>query len=343
MNHHETLVQKTSLPVVDISPLLDERSLSAQRQRVAEEIGEACKDFGFFYIQGHGVDPSLEHKLEELSRLFFSLTSAEKSQWNMSLGGRAWRGWFPIGEELTSGLPDQKEGLYFGQDLAANHPLVANQTPLHGANLYPSSQFEEVIPLWMDSMHRVGQALIKGIALSLGLEADRFDLHGLDEALQLFRIFHYPPTGPQKSQWGVGEHTDYGLLTILKQDHVGGLQVRAARSSSGEWMDVPPIDHTFVINIGDMLEKMTLGRYLSTPHRVMKSTEEARLSFPYFLDPHYLTELKALEGLSPSHKDSQERWDHIDIHHISGTYGEYVLSKIGKVFPLLFDEMVIEE
>jgi hypothetical protein len=103
---------------------------SSGRALVAQQIHRACRDCGFFYITGDGVDESLLSRLEQLSRQFFSQDVATQMQIRMSLAGRAWRGYFPVGGELTSGQPDQKEGLYFGAELPDDHPLVQAETPV---------------------------------------------------------------------------------------------------------------------------------------------------------------------------------------------------------------------
>ena len=123
--------------------------------------------------------------------------------------------------------------------------------------------------------------MLGGIALGLGLERDWFARHLTADPTVLFRVFHYPP-GDTES-WGVGEHTDYGLITLLAQDHHGGLQVR----SRDAWIDVPADPYVFVVNIGDMLERMTRGGYRSNPHRVRNLSGADRLSFPLFLDPSW--------------------------------------------------------
>jgi isopenicillin N synthase-like dioxygenase len=105
------------IPVIDISALV---SGTADRRAVADNIGQACRDCGFFYIVGHGVDEQLQRRLEEVSRQFFAQDLATKLDISMTRGGRAWRGYFPVGGELTSGKPDLKEGIYFGAELRRN-------------------------------------------------------------------------------------------------------------------------------------------------------------------------------------------------------------------------------
>ncbi|MEK7833825.1 MAG: 2-oxoglutarate and iron-dependent oxygenase domain-containing protein [Acidobacteriota bacterium] len=318
----------TQLPIINISPLTGDK---ADRRSVAEQIRKACCDCGFFYVTGHGVDESLQERLETLSRQFFAQPLADKMEIRMALGGRAWRGYFPIGDELTSGQPDLKEGIYFGSELGTNHPQVKAGTPMHGANLFPANipLFRETVLDYMAEMTRLGHVLMAGIALSLGLEESYFADHYTTDPLTLFRIFNYP-AGSQPG-WGVGEHTDYGILTILKQDDSGGLQVK----SQSHWIEAPPIANSFVCNIGDMLDRMTGGLYRSTPHRVRNQSSLDRLSFPFFFDPNFNAEVKAIPTGIQIHDDSQERWDKASVHDFSGTYGDYILGKVSKVFPQL--------
>jgi len=325
----------SSLPIIDVHALVAE---TGDRGTVAEQIRHACLDMGFFYIKGHGIDEGLQDRLEQLSRQFFAQGLETKLELRMERAGRAWRGYFPVGGELTSGRPDLKEGLYFGAELGAEDPRVQAGMPLHGPNLFPANlpQFRETVLAYMAAMTRLGQTLMQGIALSLGLEASYFADRYTADPLILFRIFNYPPEPPSGGtppSWGVGEHTDYGLLTILKQDDAGGLEVK---SKSG-WLAAPPVPGTFVCNIGDMLDRMTGGRYRSTPHRVRNTTDRSRLSFPFFFDPDFEAEVKPIE-MPESERiigDQETRWDRSSVHAFTGTYGDYLLNKVGKVFPAL--------
>src|SRR5688572_10932072 len=121
-------------------PLIDLRN---DAPAVARAVHDACRRHGFFYITGHGIDEALGRELERLSHAFFALPESVKARYAMALAGRAWRGWFPLGGELTSGRPDWKEGLYLGTDLPDTHPRVRAGVPLHGRNLLPG---EEVLP-----------------------------------------------------------------------------------------------------------------------------------------------------------------------------------------------------
>ena len=316
----------SQLPVIDVSRLVAREIATS----VAREIGIACRKHGFFYVVGHGVDSELQQQLENLSREFFHLDQEEKMAIHMELGGRAWRGYFSAGDELTSGVPDVKEGIYFGSELPADQPKVISGRPLHGCNLFPDIPgFRETVLDYLNAMTNLGHTLMQGIALSLGFDSDYFRINYTEDPTILFRIFHYPPTTHQActDSWGVGEHTDYGLLTILRQDDQGGLQVK----SESAWTEAPPIPNSFVCNIGDMLDRMSGGLYRSTPHRVKKQRNRGRLSFPFFFDPGFDVEVKPIFASQPA----PARWDGTSLQEISGTYGKYLLDKISKVFPNL--------
>jgi isopenicillin N synthase-like dioxygenase len=321
---------ESNIPIIDIRALIH---ATDDCHKVAAQIGQACRECGFFYIVGHGVDDGLQQRLEVVSRAFFAQAAETKLEIRMSRGGRAWRGYFPVGGELTSGKPDLKEGLYFGAELDDDHPLVQSGTPMHGANLFPANipHFRETVLDYLAAMTRLGHSLMAGIALSLGLEASYFADRYTADPLVLFRIFNYPPAASMPdAAWGVGEHTDYGLLTILKQDMSGGLQVKI----KSDWVDAPPVPNSFVCNIGDMLDRMTGGLYLSTPHRARNVTAHNRLAFPFFFDPNFNAAVRPIQsGVVNDNKN--ERWDHTSVHDFHGTYGDYLLGKVAKVFPEL--------
>ena len=322
------------LPIVD---------LRARPDEVAAGVHAACRAHGFFYVVGHGIDEELGQRLERLSHAFFALPEAAKAELAMARGGRAWRGWFPLGGELTSGRPDWKEGLYLGTDLPPDHPRVRAGVPLHGANLLPGDDvlpgFAATVRRWIAEVTALGQRVLEAIARSLGLPAGWFHEHWTADPLVLFRIFLYPsrdvPPGVDAA-WGVGEHTDYGLLTLLRQDDVGGLAVK----TRGGWIDAPPLAGSFVCNIGDMLDRATGGYYRSTPHRVrINASGRDRLSFPLFLDPDFDARIAPIRP--PVDDDRATRWDGASVHAFDGTYGDYVMAKVGKVFPDLGREVLV--
>lgn len=317
------------LPLIDVSGLVS----GSDSRSVADEIHAACRDLGFFYVVGHDVEPGLLERLDNLSRDFFALSESEKEQISMTKGGRAWRGWFGVGTELTSGVPDMKEGIYFGAEHASDHPLVEARALLHGPNLFPErpAELRDVVGRYMDAMADLAQQILRGIGIALGIGGSWFEENLTSDPVVLFRIFRYPPLLDAGS-WSVGEHSDYGLLTLLAQDDSGGLEVRTRNG----WIDAPPVASSFVCNLGDMLERLTGGLYRSTPHRVRNTTSSDRLSFPFFFDPSWDASVARLP-ISYRHdeRDAVDRWDKTSVHALTGTYGDYLTEKVRKVFPAL--------
>ena len=496
-----------NIPVIDIGRLRDIHSLNnadfcSRSVQLANEIGCACRSMGFFYITNHGVPDNLVRRLEALAREFFALPLEQKMQIAMVKGGKAWRGYFPVGDEVTSGIPDQKEGIYFGTEPPLRSAVVNSSMerdfdafwdrPLHGRNQWPnlsthktesmdendnvdkssvSAEFSEYYALdmraavleYMAEMKLLGQLLMRAISCHLQDHAvvegytaepdmlrtvnspdfDRF-VRQFEAPTELFRIFNYPPHDGQRfsaAAQGVGEHTDYGFLTLLKQDDIsGGLQVKAQINLENDptssacklpeqsvginstekemctmkptdsietlnqhsqhnqqhnqqqspkhrkWIGAPPIPGTFVVNLGDALEHATGGLLRATPHRVLQrqGATQNRLSMPYFFDPCFDCSMLPLvprrtggdssnsssgsggdtsdsgnceAALEPGDSASQstanvrcgaeavgasslDRWDGTDPTQFQGTYGDYLLGKVSKAFPALFQQQI---
>ena len=315
------------LPIIDISPLFGVDP--AARSLTAAAIGSAAARDGFFYVTGHGLGADTVPRLDAAARRFFALAETEKAKIAMAHAGSAWRGWFPLGGELTSGLADQKEGVYFGEELGVDDPRVRAGWLMHGANLWPTQppDLRAAVETYVAEVTRAAAAIMQGVSLALGLPADHFAKAYLARPTVLFRIFRYPPTEP--GGWGVGEHTDYGLLTLLAQDQWGGLQVRG----DDGWIDAPPIEGTLVCNVGDMLERLTGGRFVSAPHRVLNRSGRERLSFPLFYDPDFDATMTPAVDQAPISDRQRPRWDGADPKAFAGRYGDYLEGKVGKVFP----------
>jgi len=311
-------MRRANPPVIDIS---------GPAASFATAIDAACRRDGFFSIVGHGIDPTLLDELIGSAREFFALPVEDKEQVAMRLGGAAWRGWFPFRGELTSGQPDDKEGFYLGVD------GPTDGRPLHGPNLWPThpAALRDTVTAYVSQATAAGHRVLEGMALGLGLDAGWFRRELTADPTVLFRMFRYPPT---TGAWGVGEHTDYGLLTLLAHDGTGGLEVRGPDG----WSEVTPVDGALVCNLGDMIDRMTGGRYRSTPHRVANRSAADRYSFPLFLDPGWDAEVHQipLHGPAPC-DDADTRWDGTSLHTLSGTYGDYLTAKVARVFPELFD------
>jgi isopenicillin N synthase-like dioxygenase len=317
----------SGLANIDIAPLFS--ADPADIAQLAEAIGQAARRDGFFYVSGHGVAAETIAALDAEARAFFALAEAEKAEIAMARGGAAWRGWFPLGGELTSGRPDQKEGVYFGEELDGADPRVRAGWPMHGANQWPArpAGLRRAVEAYVAQTVRAAAAVMRGVSLALDLPADHFAGAYLRKPTVLFRIFRYPPSPP--GDWGVGEHTDYGLLTLMAQDSSGGLQVRTDHG----WIEAPPIPGTLVCNVGDMLERLSGGRFVSAPHRVANRSGGERLSFPVFYDPDFDAVMTpAVDPIGADHRN-RPRWDQTDPNAFTGRYGDYLLRKVGAVFP----------
>ena len=294
----------------------------------AFELDGACRHAGFFLL-ANAIDRPLLDRLDAASRATFALPTPAKAHMSMAAAGAEWRGWFPLGGELTSGRPDLKEGLYFGSDGEPDGRLM------HGRNRWPADapELRRAVEQWMIAMESLGQQVLAKLEDGLGVGREFFARGLTCDPTSLFRVFRYPPQPASTDLWGVGEHTDYGLLTLLAHDGRPGLEVRVG----DDWIPVPADPDLIVCNLGDMLDRLTGGRYRSTPHRVRNHTEGDRLSFPFFLDPGWDAVVEPIDlddgWLVPD--DSWRRWDRANLRAVSGTYGDWLTAKVTKVFPSL--------
>jgi isopenicillin N synthase-like dioxygenase len=282
------------LPIIDIAPLYSDDEHAWQG--VATQIDQACREWGFFYIKGHPISAERIEQVVSSAQRFFALPQAEKLRIDITQS-RHHRGYGAIAtEQLDPNLPsDLKETFDMGLHLPANHPEVLAEKPLRGPNRHPDMPGWEVLmeQHYLD-MQALGQTLLRAITLALGIERDFFDQR-FEQPVSVLRVIHYPPrhTASSTQQQGAGAHTDYGCITLLHQDNAGGLQVR---NVDGQWIDAPPIEGTFVVNIGDMMARWSNDRYLSTPHRVISPLGVDRYSMPFFVEPHPDTVIECLPG-----------------------------------------------
>ncbi|MGZ4679339.1 MAG: isopenicillin N synthase family dioxygenase [Ilumatobacteraceae bacterium] len=294
----------------------------------ATEIDQACRKFGFFAIRNHGVSDELREAVLRVAIDFFGRDESEKEAVALARGGAAWRGWFPLEGELTSGVADLKEGYYFGRE------LPPDPRPMHGPNIWPTEppQFQPLITQWMETMEPLAQFVLSLMAEGLGLAPDFFRNDLTADPTPLFRIFRYPPHPPDSAdRWGVAEHSDYGLLTLLAHDGTPGLQVKVGDA----WLDAPHDPALIICNLGDMLDRLTAGRYRSTPHRARNAATHDRYSLPFFLDPGWNAVIESIDlddgWVAPL--DADRRWDRANLRDLSGTYGDWLKEKVSKVFP----------
>jgi isopenicillin N synthase-like dioxygenase len=285
------------IPVVDFGPFLN--GSPAERKAVARQIGEACRNIGFFYLINHGVPAILTRQTFEEARRFFALPAEKKREIAIEKSP-CHRGYFGLGGENLDPKKqryagDLKEGIKIGRDLPPDHPLVKAGLPLHGPDQWPSDLpgWRETMQACYDALVQLGREIMHAFALALELPEDHFD-RWLTGPMATLGPLHYPPQEGRISdeRLGAGAHTDFGCLTILAQDPVGGLQ---ARNSAGEWIDAPYVEGSFVVNIGDMMERWTNGIFSSTVHRVINTSGKDRYSLPFFFDPDFNADLTCLE------------------------------------------------
>ena len=265
----------SEIPIVDISPLID----GTDPGGVAEKIGEVCEQVGFFYVRNHGVSTDLVERMYRVTEKFFNLPFDVKQSLHVANSGPTLRGYIPTyGENVDpENTRDFKECFDFGA-----HQDV--ESPFFGRNQMPTEfpEFYEACEAYHGAMMTLARKLISALSLSLGLPANYFEAMQRNP-ITIQRLLHYPPQQGDVAQEeiGIGAHTDYGFLTILSQDSVGGLQVR---NRAGEWVSAPPVEDTFIINIGDLVQTLTNDRYTSTMHRVVNTTGRERYSIPFFID-----------------------------------------------------------
>ncbi len=273
-----------SLPIIDISRLYSANV--EDRQTVADEIGRAARDSGFFYVTGHSIQRQLRAELLAATKAFFDRPLDDKM--DVYIGkSMNHSGYVPQGEEVFYGQkPDTKEAFDISLDVPADDPeVLAGKTPMLGPVLWPAdAAFKTAASKYYGEVAALARVMFRAFALSLGLEETFFDDKLHRPASQL-RCIHYPftPDAPEDRP-GIGAHTDYECFTILLPT-APGLEVM---NGLGEWIDAPPVEDAFVINIGDMLEIFTNGEFTATSHRVRKVKEE-RYSFPYFASCDYHT------------------------------------------------------
>lgn len=278
-----------TLPILDLSQL-DAGPEAAARFRA--DLRAATRDVGFFYLTGTGIPTDLEQRLHRAARDFFALPEEDKLAIE-NVKSPHFRGYTRIGGERTKGAVDWREQIDIGpeRDAVEGGPAFNR---LIGPNLWPQAQPElrAVVAEWHAALSGIARRLLRAWALALGAEESYFDDH-FGEPSTLIKIVRYPGTTEPEPQQGVGAHKDSGVLTLLwVEPGRGGLQVER----DGEWVDAPPVDGAFVVNIGELLEYATNGYLKATNHRVVSPrAPHDRLSIPFFFNPALDTKLPLIE------------------------------------------------
>lgn len=280
------------LPVFDMAALDRGEGMAA--------LDEACAGVGFFYVANHGVAEALAEAAERQARLFFALPVAQRMAVSLARSP-CHRGYEAMRtQRLEAGTPpDLKEGFYIGDELPEDHPRVRAGLFNQGPNQWPPGLpgFRPAMEAYLGAMAGLAVRLMRAMAGALGLPPGHFAAF-CDEPMSVLRLLHYPPQppDPQPGEKGCGAHTDWGCLTLLRQDAAGGLQVRVG----AEWTPAPPLPGAFVVNIADMFARWTNGRYRSTLHRVVNLSGRDRFSMPFFFEGNPGHPVTALPGCVPA-------------------------------------------
>ncbi|MBN0989085.1 isopenicillin N synthase family dioxygenase [Amphritea pacifica] len=284
-----------NIPLINIASLYSDDE--AAKLQIARAIDSACRESGFFYIQGHPISKARINEMRELSKAFFALPEAEKVKIDITRSANH-RGYGRMkAEQLDPERPgDIKETFDMGLNLAPDHPLIGPDRPLYGPNQYPQlpAGFQQKMERHYWDMLELGKTVLSALAMALGIDRAFFS-DKFEHPLSVLRFIHYPevPLDNGERHIGAGAHTDYGCITILWQDETGGLQVQ---DTTGEWIDAPPVEDAFVINIGNMMARWSNDRYKSTPHRVFSPGGRERHSMPFFVEPDFDTDVSCLEN-----------------------------------------------
>lgn len=290
MAAHLTAFQE--IPVLDISTFRDGE---AARTELARILDQMLREVGFAYIRGHTVPEASVSALRNQSRAFHAQPLDEKLKLKLD---RNFRGYIPINTSTikTSSVatvtkPNQSESLMLMREVAADDPRARAGEPLQGPNQWPDPallpSFRTVAEAYVAEMTALGMMMLDLIARALGVDHDALARH-FERPTTFLRLLHYPPQPAEDGLFGSAPHTDYGFITLLAQDDVGGLEVK---NKAGDWIAAPPMPATFVMNVGDILSRWSNGRFASTPHRVINRSGRERYSQPFFFDPDMDSEI----------------------------------------------------
>jgi len=274
------------LPVIDLGPYLDgeEGALDA----LAAAIARAGMATGFFYIANHGVSQKLIDATFAHSKRFHALPLDEKQALKLDANNI---GYLPMNASIQkhstvhkATKPNQNESFFVSYDRAPDHPGVVAAKPYRGMNQWPAGLpgFRDGVMAYFTALNDLGQRLLPAFSVALGMPPDFLDADFADENNANLRMLHYPPTKMEDNDFGTAPHTDNSFLTFLARMDVPGLAIRLA---SGEWLSPPLIPGTFLVNIGNMLRRMSNDSFLSIPHGVIVDGARDRYSIAYFHSP----------------------------------------------------------
>ena len=311
------------IPVIDLSSWF--QGNYEEQKKVADEVVSACCTSGFFYIVNHQVPQQLLASVFEVSRNFFALPIQQKEKVSFELGNKN-RGYIPLGGESSdpNAKRDEKEAYDFTHKVPADAAGELMMDRISGENLWAEqpANLKPVIEQYLEKCIELGTTLFQIFAVGLGLERHYFD-DKINYPIAQLRMLHYPAqdsSSISEENLGIGKHCDYESLTILAQGEIGGLQVE---NLQGEWVEAPPIEGAFNVNIGEMLTRWTNGRFKATPHRVINTSGKTRYSVPFFFATNYDVNIKPLdvcvpEGTTPGFEEVLA--------------GEYLVARLNEIY-----------
>jgi isopenicillin N synthase-like dioxygenase len=310
------------IPTIDLGRL-NAPGDPAALQALGDEIRRASETAGFFYIAGHGIPPQLVEDVFEANRRFHALPQAQKD----ALRQNRWhRGYMGFGDtKLTSSAkfaaarrPNRMESFMLRHEVGPQHPDFLAGKPLQGPNQWPADPWiSGAIRRYNASVVDLGMRLLPAFSVAAGEEPDFFSRFFAPPSTAL-RLIHYPPSPADRPEdlYGSHPHTDYGFLTILAQDEVGGLQVQGF---DGRWIPAPPMGDNFVVNIGDAFARWTNEAFRSTPHRVINpTTDRDRYSVAMFFDPNLDADVSCLPRFC---RDTPAKYEPV-------RYGDYYAGRL---------------
>ncbi len=276
----------SSIPVIDVSGLY--RADPASRAAVAGAIGRACDEIGFFYAVGHHVPVETMEAACAKAAEFFALPEEVRLQVKSDRNNRGYRG---LGDTVhKSGLVFARDSFDLGFPVQPDDPEVVAGTPLYAPNKWPALPgFEAALSRYYQGSFEVGMKLLEGFALYLGQQENFFSRHFSRPVADMVinHYFAYPKAlDAGGTETASGAHTDHGIITVLWQDGLGGLEVQG---KDGEWVAVPPIAGSYVINVGELMKRWTNARFKATVHRVIHTKDADRFSMPLFCNPNFAT------------------------------------------------------
>ena len=279
-------VDQDLIPVIDLSG----RDHLETRCDLAQKLVATAENSGFFYISHHGIPKAVCEAAFKASRQFFALDHAVKSKITVDQNQRGW-----MAQGLTnlegSATHDAKEVFFWGLDIDQDDAALKAGAPLVALNQWPQDDapfLKENIMPYYHAVLDLGRDILSLLAEGLGQSPDFF-AKAYEKPLGRGQLVYYPAMDGddhKAERFGAAAHSDFGVLTILMQDDLGGLQIKSA---DGEWIEAPPIPDTFVCNIGDLLQMWTNNRLTSTLHRVINTSPKSRFSIPVFCDPASMT------------------------------------------------------